>query len=50
MLPHVLHFPPWARNISLIGLRVMILDIIAPHLPQITSAEGYDITERLGSH
>jgi hypothetical protein len=40
VFPHVLHLPSWARIISLIGLKLIILEIIVPHLPQITSVEG----------
>jgi hypothetical protein len=38
------------RNISLIGLKLIIFDIVVPHLPQITSVDGYDITIKLGAH
>ena len=38
------------RNISLIGLKLIILDIVAPHLPQIISVDGYDIPINLRAH
>jgi hypothetical protein len=37
------------RNISRIGLKLIIFDIMAPHLPQITSVDGYDIAIELSS-
>jgi hypothetical protein len=48
VFPHVLHFPSQVRNISLIGLKLIIFDIVAPQMPQTTSVKGYDITIILG--
>jgi hypothetical protein len=45
--PQVLHLQPWLRNTSRIGLKLIIFDIIAPHLPHITSVEGHDIAIEL---
>ena len=33
---------------SLIGLKLIIFDIVAPQMPQTTSVKGYDITIILG--
>jgi hypothetical protein len=49
IFPQVLHRQPCVRNISRIGLKLIIFDIIAPHLPQITSVDGYDIPIELSS-
>jgi hypothetical protein len=43
VFPQVLHRQPFVRNMSRIGLKLIIFDIIVPHLPQITSVDGYDI-------
>lgn len=40
LFPQVLHFPSMVRKMSLMGLRLIILDIVVPHLPQIISVEG----------
>jgi hypothetical protein len=47
VFPQVLHRQPFVRNTSRIGLKLIIFDIIVPHLPQITSVDGYDIPTEL---
>lgn len=44
LFPHTLHLLSCVRKMSRTGLRLITFDRVVPHLPQITSVDGYDIT------
>jgi hypothetical protein len=44
LFPHDLHLLSCVRKMSRTGLKLITFERIVPHLPQITSVDGYDIT------